>query len=113
MHHEMSAAQHALHLILEEAAKRGLKKVKSVRVIVGQTRALEEDYFNRAFEEASKGTLASGAKIIFSISPLKAVCSSCHKEITPASSLSLSCPFCAGTDIEIVSGQELLVGDVE
>jgi hydrogenase nickel incorporation protein HypA/HybF len=110
MHHETSAAQAVIREILEEAKKKGLKKISKASVTIGEARALDKEYFTRAFEVSSKGTPLEGIELGINISPLKARCAKCLKEFR---SPSLTCPSCKSGEIEIVSGQELLVSQVE
>ena len=110
MHHETSAAQAVIREIIEEAKKKGLKKISKASVTIGEARALDKEYFTRAFEFVSKGTPAEGIELDINISPLKARCAKCLKEFKLPS---LACPSCKSGEIKIISGQELLVREVE
>jgi hydrogenase nickel incorporation protein HypA/HybF len=111
MHHEGGIAQDILKKILSEAKRRGLSKVKLAKVIVGEANLAQPDNIKFSFESISQGTIAQGAKLDIRLTKLKARCSSCKSEYDL--SASLSCPHCKGKEIDIFSGQELLVESVE
>ena len=110
MHHEIGIAEDLLKRILEEAQKKRIEKVCKAKVKIGEFYLAHPDQLKYSFEMVSKGTLAEGAKLKVKTTPLKARCSSCLKDFdSPA----LSCPSCGSKSIEITSGQELLVENIE
>lgn len=110
MHHEMAMAQDILRAVLKKASEKGLSGVIKIKVRAGETRLVNPDYLKRGFEMASSGTIAQGAELDIKITPLRAKCRSCGGLLEGDS---LSCPSCKASDIEIASGQELLVEEVE
>lgn len=110
MHHEIGIAQDLLNVILVEASKQGIKSVSKAKIKIGEFYLPHPEQLEYSFRIASKGTLAEGAKLEIEITPLRARCSSCLKDFdSPA----LSCPSCGSKSIEITSGQELLVENIE
>jgi len=111
MHHEGGIAQDILKKILAEAKKSGMKKVERAKVTIGESLLAHPENVQFSFNMISHGTVAEGAKLDITTTRLKAKCASCKKEYGPASSL--SCPHCGAAEIEITSGQELLVEGLE
>ena len=111
MHHEGGMAQDILRKILKEAETKGMKKVRKARVLIGESLLAHPENVQMSFDMISVGTVAESAKLEIRSSKLRARCASCGKEYESAHSL--SCPHCAGREIKIISGQELLVESVE
>lgn len=103
-------AQDILNSALAIASKKGIKKISRIKVKVGETRLANKEYLERGFEMVSSGSPASGARLKIEVTPLAGRCKKCKTFLKKDS---FSCPSCASGDIEIASGQELLVEEVE
>jgi hydrogenase nickel incorporation protein HypA/HybF len=110
--HELGLAQDVLKKVKEEAAARGLAKVASARVKIGQSLITDPPEFKEIFADISAGTPAEGMQMELEIVPLKAVCASCGREFD-SKKPRLDCPHCSSTDLRISSGKELLVQDLK
>jgi len=73
---------------------------------------VKADELKFGFEMISKGNIIEGAIFEIEIIPLTAKCSKCNKEIKERT-LKLDCPNCGSPHMEIVSGKELLVENIE
>lgn len=106
--HEMSIAQSLVRLIQEEMEKAGAETLRSVRLEIGQMSAIVPEALSFGFEVITAGTNMEGAQLIMDRIPLKGFCRGCKHEFDVLDYV-FECPFCQGTDIEVVSGQELSV----
>jgi hydrogenase nickel insertion protein HypA len=108
--HELHLAEDILRKIIEKAG--GGKKVKEVRIALGQSRFTHLEELKEILADIAKGTVAAGAKFEFEIVPVKAACGACGAEFT-AEKLRLDCEKCGSTDIQLTSGNQLEVIDVK
>ena len=65
-----------------------------------------------AFELLSSGTVLEGAQLTIDTVPAHGVCGACGAETT-ISWFPLQCSRCGGLDMELLSGEELLVDALE
>jgi len=110
--HEMSIAQSLIDIIQEEMSKNNAKTLRSVRLNVGQMSAIVPDSLSFCFEVIVSGTDMEGARLDMDIIPLKGYCQTCEKEFE-IEDYNFTCPFCEGTKIETISGQDLTIVEIE
>jgi len=110
--HELSLAQEAVRLIVEDATRRGIKQVTLVKILVGEWTAVLPEAFQLAFECASRGTLAEGARLEIEEAPARALCSTCGLEFHPEEWI-LLCPSCSTPGARLLSGREMQVVSYE
>jgi hydrogenase nickel incorporation protein HypA/HybF len=110
--HEVSICESIVDILKQEAEKQGASKIKSVRLLIGEMAGVVDDSLNFAFEIVSKGTVAEGAEVIIEHSPLMARCKSCGKEFHIVG-YAFSCAHCDGPEIEVVSGRELQIEEID
>ena len=104
--------QHALHLALEEADHRGAKRVRRLKLRVGQRAGVTTDALLSAFSVVSHGTPADGAQVEIEVIPVCWFCQDCTAEVTIATQSPL-CPQCGSSAIEMRHGRELEVAQME
>jgi len=110
--HEVSLCESIMDILREQAESNGATRVKSVRLLVGEMAGVVEDAMRFAFEVVTKGTLAEGAELVIEHVPLTARCRGCGREF-PVERYAFSCAHCGGPEIEIISGRELMVDEIE
>ncbi|MDD2352118.1 MAG: hydrogenase maturation nickel metallochaperone HypA [Candidatus Caldatribacteriota bacterium] len=111
--HERSVAKNLLRIVLDKSNitdKR--EKVKLIRIIIGEFTMIHKELLISAFYQLSKSTPAEKAKIEITNSPLKGKCQDCHKEFY-LDKEEFKCPFCESQSINIISGDELFIQDIE
>jgi hydrogenase nickel incorporation protein HypA/HybF len=106
--HEMGLAKDVLRKVLEEAAKKGLKKIVSAKVNIGETRITDQEEFHSLFKDITKGTIAEGMQLFVRITPLMAFCNKCSHNFK-ATEMKNGCPKCESGDFHIVSGKEVII----
>jgi len=110
--HELSITQSMLNLVLEQAEKARAKEVKKINLVIGEMTGVVDECVQFYFDFLSKGTLADGATISFSVVPTTARCRRCGK-LFEVREFDWTCPHCRGNNIEIVAGKELFVESIE
>lgn len=110
--HEMSIAQSALDIILQESQNHKVKRVISVALKVGELSAVETESLRFCFELLTKGTLAEGARLDIERVEVTGRCQDCGSNFT-VHDLMFSCPSCKSNRVEMLSGRELSIESFE
>jgi hydrogenase nickel incorporation protein HypA/HybF len=110
--HEMSIAQSLLDVVNEEMRKNNATVLKSVLVHIGQLSAIVPESLSFCFEIMTSGTELEGAKLNMEVIPLTGNCRGCGQTFE-IKDYAFECPFCDGTDIKTLSGQELSIVEME
>lgn len=110
--HEVSVCESILDILKAEAAKNKASRIKEVTLKVGEMAGVVEGALRFAFEIVSKGTVAEGAKLTIIDVPLMAKCRACGKEFHIVG-YAFSCKHCDSPEIEVVSGRELLIEEID
>jgi hydrogenase nickel incorporation protein HypA/HybF len=107
--HEMALAEGILKVVLDAAEDH---KVRRVRLQVGRLQMVAPDSLRFSFELVAEGTVAAGAALEMVETPARLRCGQCGAE----SELDLppfNCRHCGASDIEVISGDEVMVDSVE
>jgi len=111
--HERSIAKNLLSIVLEKANISGKqKKVELIRVVIGEFTMIHDELLVAAFCQFSQSTMAEGARIEVTHSPLKGKCQDCRKEFN-LNKEAFRCPYCGCQSIQIISGDECFIKDIE
>lgn len=112
--HELGIAQDFLAVIKQQANLHGLKKISKIKIVLGEASGIELDFLKHSLvDHALPGTIAENAEIEFVPLKLIAQCCECKKEINSKNLLTLSCPFCGCSEVNIISGKEIYVESIE
>ncbi|MFH0897580.1 MAG: hydrogenase maturation nickel metallochaperone HypA [Candidatus Bathyarchaeota archaeon] len=115
--HEFSMTSQIVNSVLEEAKKRGAKKVLEVHLIIGKFTLLVVEQIRFSYRMLVEGTIMEGSKLFIQRQKGKVKCDGCGYEgavnikddpIYHLSFPSLICPKC-GSSTRIVEGRECLV----
>ena len=104
--HEFGIAKNIFDAVCEEARKRNISKVISIKLEVGKLTAIVPDVLDFAFETITNGTFLEGTKLEIIDMPFRMRCSNCKNEFEVID-YSYICPRCQGTNCELISGDEL------
>ena len=107
--HELSIAE-AIVAIAERHA--GDRRVARVEVKVGRLRQVVPSALEFAFEIVSQGTTLEGAELHIESVPATGRCADCGA-IEQFDWFPFGCEACASVDVELISGEELLVEAIE
>ena len=87
-------------------------RVTAVTVRVGHMRQVVPDTLRFCFGIAAEGTVLEGATLEIVEVPVALRCRECGRG-TVLENFELRCPGCGGSDLDMLSGQELLVESLE
>jgi hydrogenase nickel incorporation protein HypA/HybF len=107
--HEMALAEGILQIVLDAAEG---EKVRKVSLHVGRLQMVAPDSLEFSFQLVAAGTPAAEASIEMQETPAVLRCGQCGAE----SELDLppfNCRHCGASDVEVISGDEVLVDSVE
>jgi len=107
--HEMSLAQGILQVVLDAAKD---EKVRKISLQVGRLQMVVPESLRFSFKLMAEGTAAAEANLEIEEIPTSLRCGHCGADVE----LDLppfSCGKCGASDIEIVSGDEVLIDSVE
>ncbi|MDD5593187.1 MAG: hydrogenase maturation nickel metallochaperone HypA [Candidatus Margulisbacteria bacterium] len=111
----MALARDILRKIVEAAGvgyEVSGKRVAYVKVQLGASRFTHMEELKELLTEVSKGTIVEGAKIEFVISPVKSACADCGTEFKPGKKMSFACEKCGSSNIQLTSGNELVIKEI-
>ncbi|MFZ0974678.1 MAG: hydrogenase maturation nickel metallochaperone HypA [Solirubrobacteraceae bacterium] len=107
--HELSLSSAIVNTVVKHADGR---RVTLVELRVGKLRQVIPDTLEFYFEFVARDTVCEGARLVQQVIDARLSCRSCGHEWEieiPA----FRCPSCAGSDVEIASGDEFEVEAIE
>ena len=107
--HELPIAQEIVNIASRHAAGRA---VRTVELRVGHLRQVVPSALSFSFELVAVGTCVEGAGLELRLVSAAGRCRQCGGTGV-LSVFPLRCEFCAGFDLEIVAGDELIVESIE
>lgn len=110
--HEYAIAQALVEQVTEIARRHAAESVTRVVVQVGKLRGVIPEILQWGFEVASADSVAAGAELEIQEVPIVIRCQTCGKQSQLDAPLYL-CPECGSTDVEQVSGDELILKSLE
>lgn len=110
--HEMSIAENLLEIIERHAPTNGAARVKVIRLRIGEMTAVVPESLRFCFEVASEGTVAHGAELRIEPVPIVSHCHDCRADFEVGGYVFI-CPNCGSPKVELVSGNELDVVELE
>ncbi len=109
--HEMSIAEGLIDHVLRTAREAGAVRVEEVVVECGALRGVVPEALQAAFDALAEGTEAQGAAVAVTETPITARCRACNAEFAPTTE-NFVCPACGRADVEILSGNHILLTSV-
>ncbi|HBY56830.1 MAG TPA: hydrogenase maturation nickel metallochaperone HypA [Candidatus Atribacteria bacterium] len=110
--HEASIVQNLLEVALEKAKDYKANKITLIRIKVGEFAGVNQEALKFAFENFTKQTIAEKASLQIIPSPLLGKCQECD-EVFEITKNSFKCSKCNSLKIDIISGQDLYIQDIE
>ena len=115
--HEMALIQNLIALVAADAAKRGIVKIRSVRLVLGELAGETPAALTAAFSSLLPGEplFAPDARLWVEVRPASLACRACAARfpVPPAAEWEWSCPFCRSGEMYFASGYELHVDSYE
>jgi hydrogenase nickel incorporation protein HypA/HybF len=110
--HELAVCQALIGQVESIAAEHHARQVNEIFVEIGPLSGVEPQLLEQAFDIASAGTIADGAKLVIRILPVRVSCRECGA-ITTALPSRLVCGVCGDWHTQLVSGDEMLLASLE
>ncbi|MBP5296652.1 MAG: hydrogenase maturation nickel metallochaperone HypA [Bacteriovoracaceae bacterium] len=110
--HELAIATSLIEQVTARAQALGAVKVKTVTIKVGEYSGVCTESLLFAYEPLAEGTLLEGSQLIIQTAPFILYCPQCQKQWHPAQ-FRRSCEQCSSRAVEIVSGRELDLVNME
>ena len=110
--HEMSIVQNLITIIKEEMVKNKAARLRSVRLNIGEMSGIVPEALKTCFEIMTEKSDMKGAVLKMDIAPLVGCCRKCKKEFKVIK-YDFSCPDCNSSDIDIISGREMNIVEME
>jgi hydrogenase nickel incorporation protein HypA/HybF len=110
--HEMSLCESILDILKAQAVADRFSRVKRVRVDIGPLSCVEPEALRFGFDVVMKGSLAEGAVLEIARPPAEALCLSCFRTV-PVKERFDSCPECGSEALQVTSGEELKIRELE
>jgi hydrogenase nickel incorporation protein HypA/HybF len=113
--HELAVTESLLQVVLRRARESGAEKVLSISVRIGGLSDLVNEWVQRYFDHLSRGTIAEGAVIRIERIPATFRCQGCGhvSPADPRTREAVRCPLCSSIELDLVSGRECLVQQIE
>ena len=109
--HEVGIAEELVRQVLATAC--GMARVTEVTVDLGVLQWVDPDALRQAFDAASQGTLAEGARLDLREVRPRAVCGACGAEYVPEELGIYVCPACGAAEPEFVEGNDIILVSLE
>lgn len=110
--HELSLIASLFEILEAQKVKEGFTKITAVKLRCGSLSGVVPECLETAFDIYKKETIASEAKLILEMVPVKFRCRCCGREET-AQDLPFACSICQSRDVDILDGTELTLVSIE
>lgn len=107
--HELAICQALCETVDRKAAGRVVRRVD---VRIGHLRQVVPDSLQLSWEMLTTGTHLEGCDLVIEHVPAVVRCRSCESETTLDWPI-LACASCEGHDVELLTGEELLVASID
>lgn len=110
--HELAMVESIYNVIEEKIKEHGVKKVKQVKLVVGELTGVEDYTMKACFEMYIEATPVEGAELVIKRVPIKVQCRVCGNEYETKIPFS-ECAVCGNRNFKIISGKELYIDSLE
>jgi hydrogenase nickel incorporation protein HypA/HybF len=110
--HELSVAQNIVEMIQQHIPEPEWNRVIAVRVKIGALAGIVSDSLEFSFHAITSESALCNARLITEPIPFRVHCRSCNSTTENKDGFSM-CSICESTDIQIISGTELHVVEIE
>jgi hydrogenase nickel incorporation protein HypA/HybF len=110
--HELSIAENILQIVGDSLSASGGGRLKSVKLRIGELVGVIPDSLEFCFTAITRGTPMEDAKLEIERTRIVAHCADCGAD-SAVEGLMFSCPACGSVDMNVISGNELQVVEIE
>jgi len=108
--HELSIAQNIVEIV-QQYVPDG-RQVRSVKLELGELSGIVPDSLEFCFGAIIGDTPLEGARLDIDVVPVRALCRGCRALVT-IEDAAFVCVHCASTDLQVTSGMEMKVLEIE
>jgi len=108
----MSVAQNIIEIVRDHVSQDEEKKVIKIRLKVGELSGIVPDSLLFCFDILKNGSALKNVSVEIERVPITALCRSCNKTSRLEYGV-FFCLNCHGSDIELLTGKELNIVDIE
>jgi hydrogenase nickel incorporation protein HypA/HybF len=109
---EFRSTQSILEKALARARAANARRVKSVRVAIGEIAELDRVLIQKHWQELSAGTPAERAELHFRFINAEVQCMACFQKYHPVEG-EIHCPYCGSYGAKVLSGEEFSLESIE
>ena len=110
--HELGIAENIMDIVRRSVPEDRVSAVGNIRLRVGQFAGIVPDSLKFCFSVISSDAGMANADLNIEMIPLSASCQDCGNK-SEVKNFVFLCPDCGGGNLEIVSGKELEIIDIE
>ena len=110
--HELSIAESIIEIVKENLSTNGGGEVRSVKVRIGELAGVILDSLDFCFTAITNGTPLEGARLEIERTNIITRCGDCGTD-SEVKGLVFQCPMCESINIQVISGNELQVIEIE
>ncbi|NLV30251.1 MAG: hydrogenase maturation nickel metallochaperone HypA [Acidobacteria bacterium] len=110
--HELGIAENILEIVRQSIPEGLARDIRKIRVRVGRFAGVVPDSLDFCFGVMAGESEMPGAALLIEEVPTSCRCRGCGREFE-LEELVFLCPHCGGSDLEVISGKELEVVDIE
>lgn len=114
--HEMALVSQFLDIILDEIEGKGVKRVTSVHLTIGELMDVVDELVPGLFKYLARGTVCEDAEVVIKDVPAYVQCHECHEawHINVRDQSTWTCPRCgAYKKYRMISGREFRLDSIE
>lgn len=111
--HEVSLVSALVDQMEETAVARNFQRVLEIRLAIGQLSGVDPECLAFCFPEVTRATVLEGARLVMEQIAAEIFCRECRQATHLADPALLRCGQCGSHDVEIRSGREFRVVDLE
>ncbi len=109
---ERAVIQSILAKALLQARASNARRVRGLKLVLGELSDLDRRSIQRYWDELSQGTLAERAQLDFRFTQAEVQCMACFAKYHPQSG-EIHCPQCGSYGAKILSGEEFYLESIE
>lgn len=110
--HELGIAENILQIVQQSIPENRAANVRRVRIRVGQLSGVVPDSLDFCFSAIVNDTEMRQARLEIEQVPLTSECKDCRQRFQ-VSDMEFFCPSCQSANLELISGRELEVVEIE
>lgn len=110
--HELGIAKNILEIVRQSVPENRVNAVRCVRIRVGQLSGVMPESLDFCFSVIVNETSMQRARLDIVQVPIVSLCKDCSRRFQIEDS-AFFCPECQSTNLELISGRELEVAEIE